>query len=152
MGKIVDREPPGASAFAQEIGQAGDQPLPTPRVLGVCGDRRRVVTEEDVVDLLVLTVCLEARRHPGVQPACPVILGKLLHRGRLTGGELGLKSLLQRGDEVVLGGEVEVEGALGDPGAARDILDLRCGDPLLTEHDDSGVEQIRAPGGGGLGP
>ncbi len=48
-------------------------------------------------------------------------------------------------EELVLGGEVEIDGAFGDAGAARDVVEPGASESALAELDEGGVEDLAGP-------
>ncbi|MNL35201.1 hypothetical protein D3C87_1572160 [compost metagenome] len=71
----------------------------------------------------------------------------------LEGGELGQgaagdrrhRALDDALDQRLLGGEIEIDRALGYPGAPGDVFHLGAGKALLGEHRHGGVEQFVRP-------
>src|SRR5699024_2331115 len=107
---------------------------------------------------------LEHREHhPGVVEIRRALCARALpvrdrgsDRGVRDRDELGGDLVEQRGEDLLLGGEVRVEGAAGEPGGADEVVDRGAVDPLLDEHLERGADQLGAgvlppPGGRGLG-
>src|SRR5699024_6954518 len=79
-----------------------------------------------------------------------------LDRGVRDRDELGGDLVEQCGEDLLLGGEVRVEGAAGESGGGDQVVDRGAVDPLLDEHlergaDEPGAGVLQAPCGCGLG-
>src|SRR5699024_6919105 len=79
-----------------------------------------------------------------------------LDRGVRDRDELGGDLVEQCGEDLLLGGEVRVEGAAGESGGGDQVVDRGAVDPLLDEHlergaDELGAGVLPAPCGCGLG-
>src|SRR4029453_13716466 len=61
-------------------------------------------------------------------------------RGASLGDRLGHHALEDRDEQVVLAAEVEVDGACGHPGRARDVGDLRAEESAAREGVDGGAK------------
>ena len=91
----------------------------------VAGGHVAAVAKQDLVQVVALLVAVEDRLDARVELCGPV--RDCVGSGADAVGELGGELDVQRGQQVVLGAEVQVEQPLGDPGAAGDLRPTRWG-------------------------
>jgi hypothetical protein len=107
------------------------------------------VAEQDLVQVVALLVAVEDRLDARVELRGPV--RDWAGGGADAVGELGGELVLQRGQQVVLGAEVQVEQPFGDPGAAGDVVERSGRHAFGEEKFPACFKQVGTPLFGGLG-